>query len=347
MKLNFRRGGAFASKKAYLYLEGKQPEDIKNIVVIRHAAIGDFVVMRPFLIELRRFFPNARITLNVLRNYMYGIPEDLIDDVFITDKYIQTDVRKKTSLIQRIKRVKDLPKQDILFDLTDSSMSLLFTIFSKVDLKIGYPYRSFRRFFYDINTLRSDFVLETMSMLHQLNILGANTKHYPLEYKVSTKTRDENTPYIIYFAGASIKARFWGSENFIQLIRKMKTAYPNYKHVILKGIKEDESFNDIYAPFRHDNNVVHQEALPLNEIYDFLAESSLIIVGDTGIRNMAIAAGTPSVGLIFAQGVSPHRYLPKIEDHQVVYNTEYTKPTPIEVFRMIKCIMEFKYDEST
>ena len=52
MKLNFRRGSAFASNKARRYLEDKKPEDIKTITVIRHAAIGDFMNIRPFLIEL-------------------------------------------------------------------------------------------------------------------------------------------------------------------------------------------------------------------------------------------------------------------------------------------------------
>ncbi|MBD3797958.1 MAG: lipopolysaccharide heptosyltransferase family protein, partial [Campylobacterales bacterium] len=65
LKLNFRRGSAFASKKAREYLATISPSDVKNIAVIRHAAIGDFVVTRPFLIELRKFFPNAKITLSV------------------------------------------------------------------------------------------------------------------------------------------------------------------------------------------------------------------------------------------------------------------------------------------
>jgi ADP-heptose:LPS heptosyltransferase len=346
MKLNFRRGGAFSSKKAITYLEKKRPEDIQNIIIIRHAAIGDFVVMRPFLLEVRKFFPNAKITLNVLRNYMYGLPDDLVDDIFITDKYKVDAPNKKTSFIQRVKRVKELPKQDILFDLTDSSMSLLFTIFANVDLKIGYPYRAFRRFFYDLNILRSDFVLETMSMLHQLNILGANTQHYPLDYKVSQVQRDKKFPYIIYFAGASIKARFWGSENFTALIMKLKMEYKEYNHIILKGINKDEQFNEIYEPFKKELNVIHQDALPLSEIYDYLAGASLIIVGDTGIRNMAIAAGTPSVGIIFARGVSPHRYLPKVEEHQVVYNTEYTKPTPDDVYLKAQYIMKLQYENS-
>jgi ADP-heptose:LPS heptosyltransferase len=123
LKLNFRRGSAYASSYARRYLKDKKPEDIKSITVIRHAAIGDFMNIRPFLIEMRKFFPNAKITLSVVRHYMYGMPEDLVDAIHIMSRY--RDDGTKTSLFERIKEAKELPSQDIIFDLTDSTLSLL------------------------------------------------------------------------------------------------------------------------------------------------------------------------------------------------------------------------------
>ena len=60
MKLWFNKG-AWASKKAEEKLSTLEPEQVKRIAVIRHAALGDMVLTRPFLNELRRCFPNARI----------------------------------------------------------------------------------------------------------------------------------------------------------------------------------------------------------------------------------------------------------------------------------------------
>ena len=41
--------GAYASKKARHYTNNQfQPSEIKNIAVIRHAALGDQVITRPF-----------------------------------------------------------------------------------------------------------------------------------------------------------------------------------------------------------------------------------------------------------------------------------------------------------
>ena len=342
MKLNFRRGSAFASKKAHEYLKGKNPEDIQKITVIRHAAIGDFVVMRPFLIELRKFFPNAKITLSVVKHYMYGLPDDLIDDVHIMHRYQEDG--EKTGIFQRIKEAKTLVEQDIIFDLTDSALTHLLLFFSQTKLKIGYPYRSFMRLFYDICVLRSDFVLETQSMLHQLNILGANTYHYPLEYQLTTVSRNLIEPYIVYFAGASMPDRCWEKTKFVKLIEKMLQTYPQYKHVILKGIKQDEHFNEIYEPLSQYQNIIHQSSMPLEQIYDYLGASSLVIAGDTGIRNMAIASNTPTLGLMWAPHISPLRYLPKIEKHQVVFNTEFNQPSVDEVYKALQTLMSNIYE---
>jgi len=330
LKLNFRRGGAFASKKANFFLQNRKPEDIKKVTVIRHAAIGDFVVMRPFLIDLRSFFPNAKITLSVVEHYMYGLPEDLVDDIHVMRKYKKDG--SKTGFFTRVKEAKTLSHQDIIFDLTDSALTQLLVFFSGAKLKIGFPYRAFRRLFYDICTLRSDFVLETQSMMHQLNILGANTQHYPLDYQITKVVRNEKNPYIIYFAGASVLNRCWQKSNFVQLIDKMCQKYSHYQHVVLKGIGENEHFDEIYKPLVKYENVLHQDSLPLENIYDYLGAASLVIVGDTGIRNMAIASNTPTLGLMWAPHISPLRYLPKVQEHQVVFNTDFIQPSVDDVY---------------
>lgn len=345
LKLNFRTGAAFASKKAKKYFEKRVPQDIKNVVVIRHAAIGDFMVIRPFLIELRKYFPNAKITLNVLRTSMYGMPEDLVDNIHIIDKYYPENKMKKTSFFYRLKQIRTLPKADIIFDLTDSSQSLMLSIFSNASIKIGYSYRMLRRIFYDVSTFRSDFVWEGNSVLHQLQILGANTQYDPYEFQLSQRSTNLLNPYIIYFAGASVENRCWGNENFTKLIRQMSENYSQYKHVILQGIKENEKFEDIYAPLQQKDNIVLQVALPLENIYDYLAEASLVIVGDTGLRNMAIATNTPTLGIMWAPYISPLRYLPKLCIHKVVFNPDFVKPKIENVFKKAVEMIENLYEK--
>jgi len=315
-------------------LADKNPNDINQIVVIRHAAIGDFMNIRPFLLGLKSFFPNAKITLSTINTYAYGTPDDLIDAVHIIDRIVDN---RKTSAFQRIKQIKQLPQSDLLFDLTDSSLSLLTAIFSKPKLKIGYSYRPSRRFFYDISTLRSDFVLEADSVLHMLYMLGYS-HHGDLEYGYDKRYPKKHTKQIVYFAGASMKNKCWSEDKFTTLIGQLADLYPDYQHVILQGIREDEKFLEIYNPISHKKNVSLQETMSLESVMQFLSNSHLLISNDTGIRNMAIATQTPTIGIFF--DIAPFKYWPNEKIHDCVFNENYQQPSVDNVLESAQRVMK-------
>lgn len=337
INLNFRRGSAFASKEAREYLKTIQPQEINTITVIRHAAIGDFMNIRPFLIGIREYFPNAKITLSVNRSAMYGMPNDLIDDVHIMDKDDPDDKSKKTSIFSRIKQAKTLPPQDVIFDLTDSSMTLLLIIFSQAKLKIGYPYRKFRRRFYDMSVLRSDFNLEADTVQHMLNLFGFK-KNHPLRYGYENTYPKNIQKRIVYFAGASMKNKCWEEEKFVQLIKQLSTKYNDYEHVILQGIKDDEKFEDIYSSFESNTNVSLHEPMPLEETMQYLADTKCLVSNDTGVRNMAIAVETATVGIFFT--TIPYRYWPKDNKHECVFNMAYSSPSIDDVFEATNKVLK-------
>ncbi len=335
MQLNFRQKAAFASQKAFDYLSDKNPGDIRQIVVIRHAAIGDFMNIRPFLLGLKSFFPGAKITLSTINTYAYGTPDDLINDVHIIDRTVNG---RKTSALQRLKQIRQLPKADLLFDLTDSSLSLLTVIFSKPKLKIGYSYRPSRRFFYDISTLRSDFVLEADSVLHMLYMLGYS-RHGDLEYGYDKLYPKKPVKQIVYFAGASMKNKCWSEDKFTTLIDQLSNQYPDYQHVILQGIRNDEKFLEIYDPISTKKNVSLQETISLEGVMQFLSNSHLLISNDTGIRNMAIATQTPTIGIFF--DIAPFKYWPNEKKHDCVFNQDYQQPAMTDVLNSAVKMMEY------
>ena len=340
MKLNFRRGSAFASTKAKKYLETVSPDDIKTITVIRHAAIGDFMNIRPFLIELRVFFPNAKITLSVLRNAIYGLPEDLVDHIHIMDKYDLQNKSKKTGLFYRIKQARTLPQQDIIFDLTDSTLTLLLIILSKSKLKIGYSYRAVRRFFYDISTLRSDLVIEAHSVLHMLNLLGSHITK-PENYGFENIYPKKDKKQIVYFAGASGDNKCWEKDKFRVLIDKLSDQYTDYDHIILQGIGEHEKFLEIYEPLKEKLNVSLQKVLQLDDAMQFLANSRCVVTNDTGVRNMAIAVDTPTIGIFFL--TAAFRYWPRDDKHDCVFNLDYISPDIEDVYHATTTLINFIY----
>jgi ADP-heptose:LPS heptosyltransferase len=317
MKLWFERG-AWASKFGRRVLAEISPESVRRIVVIRHAALGDMILTRPFLVEARKFFPNAEIVLSIVSNYSYGVPHDLVDRIHV----IQGSDQPQAGLRARLVRARELGPSDILFDLADTTRSRYLTWLSNAKVKIGFPYRWYlRNLLFDAAVFRSDFAFEAEVMLDTLKLLGANTKtpiqfNWPLHLQRTAEGFSAKN--VIYFPFASVKTKCWSREHFTELIAALASQLPHYRHIILAGIGEDED------PFHFSNladqyqNVMCQPKLNLDLTIQLLTTSNLVISNDTGVRNLAISVDTPTLGIFFS--TVPHRYWPRGNGrHEVVF----------------------------
>lgn len=304
--------GVWTSRKTKDRIRDLTFEDIKSIAVIRHGALGDMVLTRSFLIEARKLFPNASITLSVITNYTRGVPEDLVDRVHVVHG---TDLRD-TPLRERIRRIRELGYHDLIFDLASSSRSYMTCFFNRAILKFGFPYRKIRAWmFYDVTTCRTDVNFEVNDMLNMLHVLGAKTA-YPHVYDMPGAALKRERPYIVYFIGASEPYKCWPLENFSSLIRDINESYPGYDHLILEGLKEWESADEILRSFGDDSNVHLVRADTIEETVSLLKGADLVVSNDTGIRHVAITCNTPTVG-IFISG--PYRYWPRYDIHDAVF----------------------------
>jgi ADP-heptose:LPS heptosyltransferase len=333
MKLWYEKG-AWASQKAKNSATLMKPELIRSIAIIRHAAIGDMMVLRPFLIHARAFFPNASITLSIVNNYSYGVPIDLVDRVHTVHKKIDG---KKTSWSHRFKEIKELGEHDIIFEMADTAVSGLVCLLNKAKLKIGFPYRRAKNAIFDVSILRSDLIPEVETLLQMLYIIGA-PKMYQLEYGYPALSANKSDPYIVYFTSASLGWKCWPKEHFTELIDEMAIRYPEKKHIALEGILDYEKVDDLMLQLAHHSNVVKVEALPLDQVISFLGKASLVVSGDTGIRNMAIATETDTVGIFFF--TVPYRYLPFDRKHQAVFNSDGSIPDVERVLNTITKLLE-------
>jgi len=307
------------SKKAAKKLAPLEDTDVRKIAVIKHAAFGDMLLLRPFLLELGKAFPDAKITLSVISHYQRGVPKDLVDRV-----HVVPSTKEKTGIWQSYKAYKDLGQQDLLFDLTASTRSFALSLMARAKFKIGFQYRSLHKFIYDIAIPRSAYRFEAGTFLEQLCPLGINFAWPPqFDMKVSLVKRDK--PYIVYFPTASSPAKSWPAENFSILIGKMAAELPHHEHIILSGISEWEKVvaDDIMASLSEIGNISQLEAGP--DDYALLKGAALLVSNDTGIRHLGIALGTTTVCIFFL--TPPYRYWPRYGRHQVVYNQDASMPS--------------------
>lgn len=338
MKYKWFDKGAYISKYAERYVTNSfDPKQIKKIAVIRHAALGDQVITRPFLVEARKFFPNAEITLVSVSNYQYGTPSDLVDKVVVQ---IGKDIKNNHSAYERYQNIKSLGAQDIIFDLANTNRSLWMTALNSAKIKVGFPYKNTTKgLIYDIAIFRSDLQPEVDCLLDMLKVFG-HQPSYPLDFAYPSNLEVVNTekPYIVYFNGASDPVKTLPKENMYELIDSATESLSQYTHIFLEGVKEDEK-GDFYSALKDKHNFKIQGCNSLDELIEFIAKASLVVCPDTGVRNVAISTHTPTVGLFFV--TTPFRYTPYYEpQHKVAMNPDSSLPSKQQIEDLMVSLLQ-------
>ncbi len=325
MKLWFERG-AWASKRGKKVISSMSPDAVRRIVVIRHAALGDMVLVRPFLIEAREFFPNAEIILSIVSNYKYGVPDDLVDSIHT----LPGSDQRGSPVFPRVSKIGELGSVDILFDLADTTRSRYLTWLAQAKLKIGFPYRWYlRNLLFDAAVFRSDFAFEAESMLDTLRLLGASPSSplrfcWPMETQALLEGSSQKK--IVYFPYASVSTKSWPKEKYAELIGLLAEELPDYSHTVLGGVGIEEDTGYFKTVLNRRGNIQVQPAMSLNLTIQFLSLAKLVISNDTGIRNLAIAANAPTLGIFFS--TVPFRYWPRWDfNHEVVFVADGSLPS--------------------
>jgi ADP-heptose:LPS heptosyltransferase len=332
MKVWFSKG-VYASKNGKALIRSLKPDRVKSIAVIRHAALGDMVLTRCFLVELRKHFSNAKITLSLLSNYTRGAPEDLVDRLHIVPGRDQRHV----PLRQQYQRAKELGDQDLIFDLAATSRSQVLCWLTRAKIKLGFPYRRVHQYlFYDVATPRSDLDFEALDMLKMLNALGLRTA-YPPQFAMPGEATIRDRPYIVYFTSASRQDKCWPATHFSQLIGEMARCYPQWEHLVLRGIEDWESIQAILKPLENLENVQAVSADQVEETVALIKGANLLVSNDTGIRHIGIVCDTPTLGLFFSTEV--FRYWPRFGAHDAVFNGDGSVPDVETVFTAAKHLL--------
>lgn len=318
MKLWFKKG-VWVRKNVKKKIETLSYTDIKSIAILRHAALGDMVLTRNFIIEAKKLFPNATVTLCVISNYTLGIPEDLVDRVHVIHGTDQRD----TPIRKRIIKIRELGYHDFIFDLAAGNRSFLTCLLTPALLKFGFPYRRIQAWmFYDVTFCRSDLNFEVIDMLNMLHVIGARTE-YPHVYNMPGKAAQRERPYIIYFTGASAIDKCWPRDRFADLIQQMAIEYPDRDHLILDGLKDWESADSILSTMttnENSSNIGSLRAGTIEYTASLMKGADLLVSNDTGIRHVAITCNTPTVGIFMFGGA--YRYWPRYPIHDALFPTE-------------------------
>lgn len=110
---------------------------------------------------------------------------------------------------------------------------------------------------------------------------------------------------------------------YYELINRLSDSYKDYKHVLLEGKSINEKFEDIPKDLLDKTNVSIQNTLDLSELIEYLSKSRLCVSPDTGVRNVAIATHTPTVGIFYS--TVPYRYSQDMKMDMMLFLSETEK----------------------
>ena len=276
-------------------------ENIKKILLLRHDRLGDLVISNPFIKQLRKSFPDLKIDIVLSEKNFSGkrCIEKHIDGIFVK----QRTVRSLFKIIRKINSSHFDMVIDLLENKSTTSDFLLKNINSQFKLGFDKANRSSYTHVVQLQSKKKNHPVERLYNLllpFKIQVSNEIKLEYPLSEDEIIKSEEllgiKKEDFIrigINLSGSAIE-RYWGSENFIKLINRIKDTDIRAEIVIFttvgykKALSEiNISTNSIPAPFVNN----------LNLFVAMLNTCDFIITPDTSVIHISSALGIPCVAL--------------------------------------------------
>ncbi|CAN2042204.1 Glycosyltransferase family 9 protein [Candidatus Magnetomoraceae bacterium gMMP-15] len=294
---------------------------MKRLLVVRLDHIGDMVMTSPFLRELRRNLPDARITLVVLPS-VFNLVENCpyVNEVLSCDWVDTRDVHRfqhywkawrfaKRALRKRPFDLAILPRRGI-----DVSHAAILAYFSCSQYRVGYSDKDSdaKIEYFRINDCLLTHVLDSNIMKHEvesnlelLRFLKADIQDDKIELWISNKDKlyAENIlkskginkdNLLIAFAPSKWDPRcVWPISRFADLALWIHKTYD--AKIIILGGKDDELLGQQIKK-KLGNNVMNVAGqTTLRQASALLEYCKLFVGNDSGPKHLAAAAGVPII----------------------------------------------------
>jgi lipopolysaccharide heptosyltransferase II len=367
----------FRLKGQYRKISEIDPDQIQNVLVLQPADIGDVILTSPFLRELRRFLPKARIIL-VVQPKMFNLVEKCpyVNEVITFDYRAVKNWKssyqgnfhwwfQSARIAKRFlwKHHLDLAISTRWNDDPCQAASIILMYMSGAPLRLGYKNALpdlKRHRLKDIDHLmthgpvRSIVRHEIKLQFDILRLLGAHPEEKRLEVWTTQKdeiaaqnllntiNRSKRDLLIALGPGASWSFRRWPSHRFIELGNWMQE---NYKaHLLIIGGKDELKLAHCIEEGLHKEQTLNLAGkTTLREMASILKRCQLFIGNDSGPLHVATASGIPVVD--FFGPADYNRFKPWGAKHEVLCLGLSCSPCPERcLFEEPRCIHGISVD---
>jgi ADP-heptose:LPS heptosyltransferase len=288
----------------YFILPSKEIKK-NSLLIVRIDAIGDYILFRNFIKELKNAYKNYDITL--LGNVAYRDLAQELDALNIKkfiwihrDKFAKRPLyryyklREITScgyeIVINPSYSRDFVDSDNIVKLLSSSKKI--AIVSDLSNKSIY-YQQKSDLYYDklINTQDGVLFEYHRNRIFFEKLLGIKLTKTKLHIELKSNTIEylPSTPYVVISIGAGADFRKWDVKNYAKIAKYIKSKY-NY-NIVLCGLKDDIKqvkkfelyFQDVYMDLVGKTSLV--------EFLYILKNASLVVSNESSTVHMAIALG--------------------------------------------------------
>ncbi len=298
-----------------------------NILLIRFSSLGDLVLTTPIYRELRKIYPDSRLTLLTSEGFGRVLENNphLDEIIYHHRKETRNDLEK---LIDQLR----LQKFDLIYDIHNSLRSrwigwqlkrhapkpehwLIEKRTLARELQIRFRWGQF----FNGKSQREQW-LEPLQR-HHTGALSTKTELFPSvadkNYVKAWLNQNDllDKPFVCIGASASFPLKCWPLQNFKQLIENIIQSGIS---VVLVGTNGEIETEELAEYFRGSQNVFCAAGMfTILQSAALLEMANAVVANDTSIIHLAEAMRTPSIAL-FGPTVKEFGYAPMLAQSRLI-----------------------------
>lgn len=294
----------------------------RSVLVVRLSSLGDVVLTAPVFDNLRRAWPEARLTLLVKKAFAPA----LAGHPAVHELLMFEDLGVWGALREIRRR-----RFDVLVDLHDTLRSRIWAMFSGAGRVVRYRKRAWaRRLLVCFKRPSSDLAGKTVDRyLETLAVLGVDVRDRaprlpaPADGLPAAAAALGAGPWIVLSPGALHATKRWPAERFAaaadRLAEDFRSAGGAAPPVLLVGSPSDRPSAEAVLETLQGPALNLTGRTSLKELMALLSRAAVLLCNDSGAMHLGAALGVPTVA-VFGPTVEAFGFFPSGEKTAVVQN---------------------------
>ena len=316
----------------------KAPGEVKRIVIIELAHLGDLLVTTPALRLLRKRFPRAQITV-VVSPWSKGVitkNPDIDEVILYRASWFDRIEKKRFSLKETLSFIRTLRRGDfdLGIDMRCDVRVILLLWLGRVRYRVGYGFTGGGFLLSQVVPFDVKKRQDRHQIDHNINLVKAigpgrkidsvdkrmalyfssADKRYIEEYLKANSITEKDFLIAIHL-GTGLPSKSWPVEKFDLLVDKILEKYK--VKIILVGGPQEVHLGEKVASSKDANVVNSIGRTSIKQLAALLKRCRLFIGGDSGLMHIASAAEIPIVAIWSGQA-KPSLWRPLSEEDIVI-----------------------------